>query len=574
MPLAHASAVVQEAMAAVRQHFLWSAGFSALVNLLFLAPTIYMLQIYDRVVPTRGSLTLVFLTLVLVFALATLALLDYVRSRLLVRASVRLDRLLAGAILDATMGIRRGTGEVMVKQAIREFDTLRQALTGPAILALFDAPWTPIYIVVCALIHPWIGLLAVAGTLLVLAIAKLNHEATSERLRRASEAANRSYVSQEQSTVGAEVIRALGMRRAMVQRHLDERAMMMLLQGEASFATSKFATASKFVRLALQSLALGLGALLAIDNLISAGAIFAASFLLGRALAPVDQLVGASRQLSQARAAYSTVNSLLEMSETEVGTTHLPAPTGQLSVEHLTVMSPSKEVPILTDVSLRLSPGEVIAIIGPSGAGKSTLARAVSGALTPDRGAIRIDGAERSDWDQERLARYLGYLPQEPSLFAGTIKENISRFSVGLPQTEIDLAAVEAARQCGAHDMILRFPNGYDTVLGWGGSGLSAGQAQRIAMARSLYGEPSLVILDEPNAHLDAEGEARLLETLQQLKDRGAAVLLIAHRMGVMHAVDQILLLVGGRVEALGERDEVLKRLGRTPTPIPMKAQG
>ena len=556
---------------------MWAASFSALLNLLFLAPTLYMLQIYDRVVPTRGGLTLLFLTLVLIFALATLSMLDFIRSRLLVRASVRLDRQLAGAIIDTLISQRAGTRDTMNKQAMREFDILRQALTGTGILALFDAPWTPIYILVCLMIHPWIGLLALVGTLLVLAIAWRNEKATKEPLQRANEAANRSYVSQEQTTVGAEVIRALGMREAMVRRHLFERDGMMSLQAEASFAAGRYTSLSKFLRTGLQSLALGLGALLAIDDKISAGAIFASSFLLGRALAPIDLLVGGWKNIVQARGAYAMLSRLLAENPERVVPTQLPAPKGQLDVEHLVVLNPAKDGAILADISFRIVPGEVTAVIGPSGAGKSTMARAIAGAIAPDRGAVRFDSADRTDWDQDRLAQYIGYLPQDPSLFAGTVKENIARFTANGDQLAVDQTVVEAAQACGAHEMILRLPNGYDTMLGWGGRGLSAGQAQRVALARALFGTPNLLILDEPNAHLDAEGETSLVETLQQAKARGAAVMVIAHRMGIMSVVDKIMVIANGRIEAFGKRDEILEKLKGAPVrtiPPTQKAAG
>jgi ATP-binding cassette subfamily C protein len=465
----------------------------------------------------------------------------------------------------------------MNKQAMREFDVLRQALTGTAILALFDAPWTPIYILVCLLIHPWIGLLALVGTLLVLSIAWRNEKSTKEPLQRANEAANRSYVSQEQTTVGAEVIRALGMREAMVRRHLFERDGMMSLQAEASFAAGRYTSLSKFLRTGLQSLALGLGALLAIDDKISAGAIFASSFLLGRAMAPMDLLVGSWKNVVQARGAYAMLSRLLAENPERVVPTQLPAPKGQLDVEHLVVLNPAKDGAIIGDVSFRIVPGEVTAVIGPSGAGKSTLARAIAGAISPDRGAIRFDSADRTDWDQDRLAQFIGYLPQDPSLFAGTVKENIARFSANGDPQSVDQAVVEAAQACGAHEMILRLPSGYDTMLGWGGRGLSAGQAQRVALARALFGSPNLLILDEPNAHLDAEGETSLVETLQQSKARGAAVMVIAHRMGIMSVVDKIMVIANGRIEAYGKRDEILEKLKAAPVrtiPPTQKAAG
>lgn len=557
------SEIIAAALQACRRHFLSAAGFSALLNLLFIAPMLYMLQIYDRVVPTQGEVTLLFLTLVVLFALITLSLLDFVRSRLLVRASVRLDRQIAGALLDTTLALRRHTGEAMRKQALREFDTLRQALTGPVILSLFDAPWSPVYILVCFVIHPAIGALALVGAAVLVLITLRNEKLTHGPLKEANEAAGRAYVSQEQSLAGAEVVRALGMRRALVRRHLQEREAMMALQTDAGLIASRYVTLSKFLRLALQSLALGLGAWLAIGNAISAGAIFASAFLIGRALAPVDQLLGAWRSVVQARDAYAKLCDLFDAREADIALTQLPAPAGRIAVEHLTVLNAARDGAILADINFAVEPGEVIAVVGPSGAGKSTLIRMLAGAGQPDRGLVRFDGADISDWDSERLAAFIGYLPQDTSLFAGTVKENIARFQnhVSNDASDIDEAAVEAARMCGAHEMILRLPGGYDSLLGWGGRGLSAGQAQRVGLARALFRSPQILLLDEPNAHLDAEGESQLVATLAELKKRNVSAVVIAHRMGVLGVVDKIMVLREGRIEAFGERDEVLGRL-------------
>jgi ATP-binding cassette subfamily C protein len=552
--------IIASALKACRKHFIAVAAFSALLNLLFLVPMLYMLQIYDRVIPTRGSLTLFFITLVLLFGLISLAMLDYVRSRLLVRASIRLDRLLSGVVLDTTLTRRDKTFDAVARQAMREFDTLRQALTGPAIVALCDAPWSPIYILVCLLIHPLIGALVLLGAILLAAIALRNQRATSEPLKRASEAAARAYASQEQVLAGAENVRALGMRRALVRRHLMERESMMAEQTEASFASSRYVTASKFLRLALQSLALGLGAWLAINNSVSAGAVFAASFLAGRALQPVEQILSTWRTTVQAKTAYEKLNDLLEAREAEIALTQLPSPEGRIDVKQMWVAKPTGDGAILSNISFRLLPGEVTAVVGPSGAGKSTLLRMLAGAGRPDRGTIRIDHANMLDWDPERLATYIGFLPQDVSLFAGTVKDNIARFhdASEADQGDIDAKVIAAAKTCQAHELILGLPNGYDAMLGWGGRGLSAGQAQRVGLARALFGDPPIVLLDEPNAHLDATGEAQLIETLNSLRERKASVLIVAHRLGVLSAVDKILVLREGQIEAFGPRDQVL----------------
>ncbi|HEY5459061.1 MAG TPA: type I secretion system permease/ATPase [Sphingomicrobium sp.] len=562
--------IVAGALRACRRHFVAVAVFSALLNLLFLVPMLYMLQVYDRVIPTRGHLTLFFLTLVLVFGLTTLALLDFVRARLLVRASIRLDRQLAGVLLDTSLARRDRTFDAVARQSMREFDTLRQALTGPAIVALCDAPWSPIYILICFVIHPLIGLLVLVGAAILAAVAVRNSTATSGPIQSAHDAAARAYASQEQVLAGAENVRALGMRRAMVRRHLAERDAMLTLQSGASFAGSRYVTISKFLRLALQSLALGLGAWLAIGNSISGGAVFAASFLAGRALQPIEQLLGTWRTVAQARAAYDKLNSLLEARETDTAMTQLPPPEGRMDVEQLTVLNAAGDGAILAGISFQLVPGEVVAVVGPSGAGKSTLLRMLAGAGRPDRGIIRVDHANVLDWDPERLAAYVGFLPQDVCLFAGTIKENIARFEdSNAGDEDVDAKAIAAAKACFAHELILKLPNGYDATLGWGGRGLSAGQAQRVGLARALYGDPPIILLDEPNAHLDASGEGQLVDTLVALKARQAAVLVVAHRLGVLAAVDKIMVLRDGRLEAFGSRDEIIARLGGGPaTPI------
>ncbi|HWA60764.1 MAG TPA: type I secretion system permease/ATPase, partial [Caulobacteraceae bacterium] len=576
---------LRAAVRACRRHFVAVAVFSALLNLLYLAPTIYMLQVYDRVVPSRGALTLVFVTLALVLALATLSLLDLVRSRLLVRASTRLDRQLSGAILDATLARARGGRDVITRQAMREFDTLRQTLTGAGVLALFDAPWTPIYLLVCFLLHPLLGAVALVGAGILVALAFMNERATRSRLQRANEAANIAYVSQEQSAAASEVVRALGMREAMIRRHLAERESAMRLQTEASFAGGGYMAATRFTRTFLQSLALGVGAWLAINQKISAGAIFAASLLVSRGLAPIEQMLAAWRQGIQARAAWRTLNDLLERAPTDLGLTHLPDPTGALDVERLSVLNAARDGAILQAISFSAQAGDIVGVIGPSGAGKSTLMRMIAGAAHADQGAIRFDGAEIADWEPERLARHIGYMPQEANLFAGTVKENIARFRAGAGGEDavtIDAMAIEAARLAGAHEMILRLPQGYDTPLGWGGKGLSAGQAQKVALARALFGDPALLLLDEPNAHLDMEGEAQLLATLQALKARGRTVLIVAHRTGVLAALDKLMMLRDGRLDLYGPRDEVIARInaaqgqiaapGRSEAGGPLKA--
>lgn len=551
-----------------RSHLIGVGVFSGFLNLLFIVPMLYMLQVYDRVVPTRGAGTLLVITLVLLFGLATLALLDWTRSRLLVRASLRLERRLAGPLLDATLTSTERPMDAVARQPMRDFDTLRQAIAGPGLLALCDAPWAPIYVIISAIIHPYLGLLVLLGAIVLGLITWFNERATSARLKSANEAASRAYASQEQVLTSAENVRALGMRSAMVSRSLHERSTMLGLQTRASFAGGGFLAGSKFVRLTLQSLALGLGAYLAINNKISVGGIFAASFLAGRALQPVEQLLTTWPTLVRAQNAWQNLSNLLDSVAPSVAVTMLPEPRGHVQVEHVTV-GRTLDTRILANINVTIEPGEVVTVVGPSGAGKSTLMRVIAGALRPDAGTVRIDGARLVDWESDRLGRYIGYLPQSVSLFAGSVKENIARFDVSDDPAVIDEQVVAAAQAAHAHELILRLPQGYDTMLGWAGQGLSAGQAQRIGLARALFRAPPVLLLDEPNAHLDAEGEAQLLKTIAAAKDRGAAVVLVAHRMSVLAVSDKILVLREGQVEAYGPRDDVIASMqkGASQTP-------
>ena len=574
-PLRTQPAVIKAAADACRRHFIYAMLFSALLNLLFIAPMLYMLQVYDRVIPTAGGTTLLFLTLVLAFALITLSALDAIRSRLLVRASVRLDRTLSGAILDATLARPELGSQRLAKGAMREFDVLRQTLTGPVMVGVFDAPWIPVYILVGALIHPWIGALALVGAGISLFLAWRNERATNTPLKSANEAAGRAYAGFEFSVASAEVVRALGLRRALVSGHLQDRHTMMQLQTDASLSSSRLTALSKFTRLLLQSLALGLAALLAIDAKVSPGAVFASSFIVGRALAPIDQIVGGWKNIIQAWGAYQTLRDLFIETPADVALTKLPAPLGKLSAENLGIAGPNNR-PIIAGMTFGVDTGEMIAIVGPSGAGKSTLVRALAGAAVPAAGIIRFDGADQRNWDPERLAEHVGYMPQEPSLFAGTVKENIARFRnrLGEDQVSVDEAVVEAARRAGAHELILNLQGGYDYMLGLGGRGLSVGQSQRVALARALFRNPQYLILDEPNSSLDAEGDQQLIQTLENLKKDGRTILIVAHRLSVLPIVDRLMVIQEGRLTMFGPRDEVLRKIAPPPPPMGVVTAG
>lgn len=557
-----ASPLVQ-AVHACRWHLIAAAGFSALVNVLYLTPTLYMMQVYDRVVPTGGMATLALITVVVVLALLTLAGLDVIRARLLVRAGLRMDRELAGRTLGRALAAPEA--RTRAGQAMREFDQVRAAIGGQGALAVLDAPWTPIYLLFCFVLHPWIGLLTLTGATVLFGLAVLNERSTKGRLLASHEASQRAYAAQEAVSNQAEVVRALGMRRGLVSRQLESRGEAIAAQSDAQFTGGRYQGVIKFLRLTLQSLALGLGGYLAVRQEISVGAIIAASVLLARAVQPIEQLVGAWPSLVQARAAWRNLGALYDATaDQEVEHTLLPAPEGRLRVDDVSVRMNDGDAPQLRQISFSLEPGQMLGVIGPSGSGKTTLARVIAGAYRPQLGVVRLDGADYAQWDPERLAAHIGYLPQDSALFAGSVKDNISRFEGARgdgDQEVIDLQAVTAAKAAEAHELIQSLPLGYDTPIGPGGRGLSAGQMQRIALARALYGSPRLLVLDEPNSHLDQDGETALMRALKRSAESGTAIVIIAHRAGVLASADLLLVMSRGAVARFGPRDEVLQAL-------------
>ena len=548
-----------DAVRSCSPHFFAAAAFSLMLNLLFLAPALYMLQVYDRVVTTGGKTTLLFITLALIVALLTLSGLDAIRSRLLVRASIRLETQIAPTVLKRMMSVG-GPANV---QAMRDLDTVRQAIASPVVAALFDAPFAPIFILVAFLLHFWIGVLAVVSVGLLVVLAWRNQQATRKSVESANYLLAQSHASQQSAAVQAHTVRALGMTGAMVERQLSLRQNGLGKLVQSQFLGSRYAAASRFFRMFVQSAALGLGALLAIAGYISSGAIIAASILLGRALQPVEALIGGWSSLGSARVALARLADVMASpGDADRIRTVLPKPEGHLRVENVGLRRPDG-TPILFGVNFAAEPGHVTGIIGPSGSGKSTLAKIIAGALSPEIGTVRIDGAQRSDWDQDELGQYIGYLPQEPSLFEGSIKDNISRFRRWTMNgaEDIDAMSIQAAKLAGVHELILQLPQGYDTWLGPLGAGLSAGQSQRIALARAFYGEPAILLLDEPNAFLDAEGETALIEAMKGARARGATILVIAHRRAVLESADHLLVLEAGRPTMFGPSKEVVARL-------------
>ncbi len=553
-----------EAVRACRTHFILAATFSALINILYLAPTIYMMQVYDRVVPTNGVLTLIFITVVVGVAIATLSALDAMRVRLMTRASLRLDRLLSGEILDRLLARSRAQpGAPSTQQAMREFDVLRQSLGGQAATALFDVPWTPLYLFVAFLIHPLLGVLVLGAGSVLVTLAITNERRSKAKADQAHHASAAAYESHEAMLRKAEIVRALGMRRALVSRHIQQRSVGLNAAADLQFSGSRYNALVKFVRMFMQSFALGVGAWLAINGQISVGAIIAASVLLSRALQPIEQLVGLWPNIVQSRQAIQTLGRLFEQASGPVTRTTLPDPEGRVELQGVVVRNADGSAVLLKNISLKLTPGEVLGVVGPSGAGKTTLARVVAGALPPDLGEIRVDGASMADWDPEQIAQHIGYLPQDCGLLPGTISENISRFGIaaGVPQEVVDEQVVAAARMAGVHQMILQLPGGYDTNIEGNGHKLSAGQAQRVALARALYGNPRIIVLDEPNSALDSDGEEALSRAIGAAKLYGAAIMIVAHRAAVLAGADKLAVLADGAIMAIGPRDEILQAL-------------
>ena len=542
----------------VRPHLRFAILFSALVNLLYLAPTFYMIQVYDRVVPTRGVLTLVFITLVILFALATLAILDQMRASILLHASVALDEELGPRLVRMTL-TSRATGN-SPQQVMREFDTLKTILSSPALGALFDLPWTPIYIIVATIIHPWLGLATVLGAVALLVLAIANDRATRAAAKAAADRSSSTYFAQEALGGAIETIRALGMREALVHQFVASRDASSAPGRAAARTSSRYAGTIRFARLALQSIALGIGALLAINDLISAGAIISASVLMSRALAPIDQIVGSWRILGDARNALAALNDYWRGQKEGSARTTLPRPRALLQVEALSVVSPAKDRFVLKDVSFTVDRPAIVAVIGPSGAGKTTLLQALANAREADRGAVRLDHAKHEDWDPEDLATHIGYLPQESILLSGSVKDNVSRFRARLGES-VDADVVAAATKAGCHDMILRLPGGYDTLLGARGRGLSAGQQQRVGLARALYGDPMLLLLDEPYSALDHESEARLAATMTAMRNAGAIVVVAAHKNSIIQLSDLVVILRDGALQAFGPTRAVMSAL-------------
>ncbi|HLD68812.1 MAG TPA: type I secretion system permease/ATPase [Pseudomonas sp.] len=552
---------IDAALLRYRRLFGVLALFSGVINLLMLVPSIYMMQVFDRVLTSRNETTLLMLTLILLGLYLLSSALEWVRGQVMIKMSAGIDAQLGERVFGAAFERSLKEHSANPAQVLSDLNSIRQFVTGQGLIALFDAPWLPIYLIAAFLFHPWLGLFTVLGAVILVVLAVWNELATRKGLAEANQLAVTSAIYVNSTLQNAEVIQAMGMLNVLRQRWFSVQQRIIAAQAEASDRSARISSLTRFVRMTWQSLSLGLGAVLVLENQISAGVMIAVSVLLGRAMAPVELLIGSWKQLGSAKSSYQRLNRLLEDFPKPLVRMALPAPTGVVRIEQLVVIPPGAQQPAVNGVTLALAKGEVLAVIGASASGKSSLARAMVGIWPASRGSVRLDGAEVGQWSREALGPHLGYLPQDIELFDGSIAENIARF--GAVDSE---QVIEAARLAGIHEMVLNFPRGYDTPLGVGGLGLSGGQKQRIGLARALYGRPTLVVLDEPNSNLDDAGEAALVRAVGALKAAGSTVVLVTHRPSILGVVDKLLFLKEGVQQLFGPRDQVLKALLPPPT--------
>ncbi len=549
---------LRESVGRCRKAFWYVALFSFFINMLMLVPPIFMLQMFDRVLSSGSIPTLVMLLVVAIGLLIVLGLLEWSRNRVLVRAGASIDKNLGERLFDATFFRALRAPDSGSTQPLKDLTTLRQFMTGQGVFAFFDAPWTPLFLLILFLFHPLLGFISLFGAIVLFALAYTNEVITRGPLGEA----NRAYIKESDyassNLRNAEVLEAMGMTDRLRRRWMDMHREVLGLQGVASDRSANLTAISKSLRLILQVSILATGAWLAVEQVITPGVMIAASIIMARALAPIDQSMHAWRGFIGARGAWERLDDVLRSTPKREEHMDLPPPTGQLDAENIVVVPPGSRTPAIRGVSLSLRPGTALGVIGPSAAGKSTLARALVGVWPTYAGTVRVDGAELANWNREQIGPVFGYLPQDIELFEGTIAENIARFGEVDPQL-----VVEAARKAGLHEMILRLPEGYDTRIGISSGALSAGQRQRVALARAIYGDPKIIVLDEPNSNLDDAGEVALTDTIKKLREEGRTVIIIAHRPAVLNAVDQILVLKDGQAAALGDRQQVMNRFTR-----------
>lgn len=549
---------VAQVLASFKKSFRTIGVFSAVINMLMLMPAIYMLQLYDSVLTSRNETTLLMLTFIMLGAYVFMGALEYVRTFILIRVGAQMDTKLNKRVYTAAFEQSLKQGDGNAGQSLKDLTNIRQFMTGNALFAFFDAPWFPIYIFVIFMFHPWLGIFALCGTAVLIILAYINEKISRKPLEEANSMAIISTNMASNNLRNAEVIEAMGMLPNLQARWYKLHSKFLNLQAEASEKSGIVTAISKSSTVALQSLMLGLGALLVLEDQISPGMMIAGSILLGRAIAPVQLLISVWKQFGSTRSAYERLTKLLENNPAREAGMALPKPKGIISVENVTAAPPGSRVAVLKGLNFSIAAGEVLGVIGPSGSGKSTLARLLVGVWPAAAGKVRLDGADVYLWNKDELGSHVGYLPQDIELFSGTVSENIARFG------EIDAdKVILAAKRAGVHEMILNMPEGYDTPLGDGGAGLSGGQKQRLGLARTMYDDPSLIVLDEPNSNLDDIGENALLAALTDLRQRGKTIVLITHRTSIISVTNKLLLLHEGAAKMFGPTDQVLAELNK-----------
>ncbi|WP_375257086.1 type I secretion system permease/ATPase [Citreimonas sp.] len=531
------------------------AVFSFFVNLLMLTGPIYMLQVYDRVLGSGSVATLVTLSVLVLFLYAMMGILDYVRGRIMGRVAARFQSALELRVFDAVVRRAAVKPDRLARTGLADLESVQRLMASPVLMALFDIPWTPIFVTAIFLFHPWLGLLATAGGLVLIALTAINQMVSRTPSLRSNAAILQSDQTAEQIRSESEMVRALGMQSHAFRRWMNARSDALSGQLATADITGGFSTLTRTLRLLLQSGMLGLGAYLVLRAELTPGAMIAASILMGRALAPVELAIGQWPLVERARTGWTDLARLLGEVPPEDERTALPKPRGALDVQQITVVPPGEHQASLRLVSFAIQPGQAVGVIGPSGSGKSTLARALTGVWRPAGGRIRLDGASLDQYAPDVLGQHIGYLPQRVTLFDGTVAENIARLS---PEPDAALV-VEAAKKADAHQMILQLPDGYDTRVTAAGGRLSGGQVQRIGLARAMYGDPVVLVLDEPNSNLDNEGSEAVNRAIRGFKAEGKAVLIMAHRPAALRECDLLLMLENGARTAFGPRDEVLQ---------------
>jgi len=548
-------------MKSFRGTFATVGFFSFFVNILMLVPPIYMLQIYDRVLTSRNQDTLIMLTVIMVLMYLCIGFLEWIRSQILIRLGNRMDQRLSGRVFQAAFERSLRFGPANASQYLFDLTNVRQFLTGNGLFAFFDSPWTPIFIAVIFYMHPLLGIFSIISAIFLLILALLSELASRKPLGEANKINSAASTYAGANLRNAEAIEAMGMLGNVRAFWHGKHESFLKLQSLASERAGLITSITKASRLTFQSSILGLGAYLAIQNIITSGQMIAASILMGMALRPVEAAIGTWKQLNSVRTSYARLKDIMDVLSARDESMSLPAPIGTVTVKNLIAGPPGTNLQILKGINLEAKPGEIVAVIGPSAAGKTTLARMLVGIWPPFAGEVRLDGADISSWNKAELGPYIGYLPQDIELLDGTIAQNIARFG------EINAdKVVKAAKATGIHEMVLQFPDGYDTPVGEGGLFLSGGQRQRIALARAIYDDPVLFVLDEPNSNLDEPGEEALLQTLLQLKAADRTIFVITHRTSILSVVDKMLLLINGAAAAFGPRDEVLAQLRKAQT--------